>query len=176
MGKYLELPLTLSDLADVDPDLTNSLDWILENEFDPKLLSQEFSFEYRFFDESYNINLVEGADFKEVNEKNKKIFVKELVYHKLIKSIEIPIHEILMGIYDFVPDTCLKLFTSAELHSLLAGEHDVDPTEMMKYAKYSPNPPSQQVIDWFWEIVGEMSKGQLSALLFFISGKQFNSI
>lgn len=132
---------------------------------------QEFSFEFQFLDKYYTIDLSEELADQCVDEDNKKLFVKQLIYHKLSKSIEVPLAEIKAGITELVPPVLLKLLTPADLHSLLAGETNIDVEEMKKYAKLSPFPPTQNIIDWFWEIMKELEKDQLSAFLFFITGK-----
>ena len=164
--------LTQDDLNDIDPDLSNSLQWMLENKLNAEELLQEFSFEFRFLDNFYTIDLNEELANQKVNEDNKKLFVKQLIYHKLSKSIEVPLAEIKAGILEFVPLSYLKLLSPANLHSLLAGESTINIGEMKKYAKLGDVPPSQEIIGWFWEIVNELEKDQLPALLFFITGNK----
>lgn len=165
-------PLNAFDLADVDPDLSNSLQWMLDNTLISEEFLQEFSFEFNFLDKFYTIDLNEDQPNQEVNEENKKLFVKQLIYHKLVKSIEAPLSEIYTGITEFVPSVYLKLLTPADLNSILVGERTINIAEMKKYAKVKQPSPSQEVIEWLWEILEEMEKDQLSAFLFFVTGKQ----
>lgn len=160
----------MDDLADVDPDLYSSLQWVLENTFDEKLLTQEFAFELACFDEYHTIKLSE--DDQKVDEKNKELYVRQLLYHKLVKSIEKPIAEIRRGLLDIVPEARLRLLTPADLGMLIAGESTISVIEMKKHANYKQPSPSEEVLQWFWEIVGQMEKDQLSALLFFITGNR----
>ena len=137
-------------------------------------MEQGFTFEFRFLDKFYTIDLSEDLLNQKVDEDNKKLFVKQLVYHKLSKSIEAPLAEIRAGLTEFMPSVLLKLLTPSDLHSLLAGESTINVEEMKKYAKLSPTPPSQKIIAWFWEVVAELEKDQLTALLFFITGNHFS--
>lgn len=143
---------------------------MLENEIDSETLCQEFSFEFEFLDKFYTIDLNEGTEHLEVDNKNKKCFVKQLIYQKLVKSIENPITEIRSGIIEFVPEDYFKLLTPSDLHCIIAGESRIDIAEMKQYSNSEQDVLSRPVVGWFWEIVSEMEKDQLAALLFFITG------
>lgn len=147
---------------------------MLENHLNAEELNHEFSFEFRFLDNYYTIDLSEELTNQKVDEDNKKLFVKQLIYHKLSKCIEVPLAEIKAGITEFVPSVLLKLLTPHDLHSLLAGESTIDVEEMKKYVKMGPIAPSDEVVNWFWEIVKELEKDQLSALLFFMTGNKIS--
>lgn len=158
----------------MDPDLSNSLQWMLHNKVNPEEIMQEFSFEFNFMDNYYTIDLTKDQSNQEVSEENKRLFVKLLIYQKLVKSIEIPLSEIYAGITEFVPSLFLKMLTPVDLNSILAGESTINVAEMKQYAKINEPAPSPEVVEWLWEILKEMEKDQLSAFLFFVTGDQLN--
>ena len=149
---------------------------MLQNVIDADVLAQDFTFEFNFLEKYYTINLErEGQDSSEVDEKNKHYFVKQLVYQKLVKSIEAPLKEIRTGICDLLPTAYLNILTPVDLQLMLAGDSAINIAQMKEHTKIGMPAPEQDTIEWFWEVVEEMDKEQQASLLFFITGTTSSS-
>lgn len=164
----LDSEVSASDLNDIDTELYRSLQWMLENSVEG-VLGQDFAYEVEAFGKYYTINITPDGITREVNDANKKDFVKSLAYSKLVQEIDEPLKEFKKGLFEIVPRQLLKILLPSELLTLLAGESHIDVKEMRQYAELA-SPPSTKVTNWFWEVVEEFDQDQLSNLMFFITG------
>lgn len=79
-------PLSITDLQDVDPELTQSLIWVLEN--NPDDLCATFTYEYEEMGEKKVKELVENGSEIYVQESNKKEYVEKLIDFVMIQQIK----------------------------------------------------------------------------------------
>ena len=86
---YIDLPLYISDLEDIDPDEANNLNWVLEN--DVTGLSLTFSIHREILSTSYVIDLIPNGRNIEVTQENKKEYVKTISNYKMTEEISNPI-------------------------------------------------------------------------------------
>lgn len=112
LKQILGREISLTDLADVDEKLAQSLTSILNNALEEGVIKQNFTDELK-------ISLTEPGE-KPVTEENKKLYVKRLVYGKLVKGIESQINAFKEGFYKFVKLEHLSIFSSNELAKLIA--------------------------------------------------------
>lgn len=76
----------ISDLEDIDPELTKNLLWILENDISELCL--DFTYTNTQFGLQHVIDLKPNGANCDVTEENKKEYVKLLAYYRMVKQIE----------------------------------------------------------------------------------------
>jgi ubiquitin-protein ligase E3 C len=79
----------------------------------------------------------------------------------------------LRGFRDLIPASWVRLFSAYELQRLISGDDSVkgiDVESLKNSMQYAAGyHPSQQIIEWFWEIVEEMTSDQQHKLLKFMT-------
>ena len=173
LKQILGKEISIEDLSDVDEKLSQSLTWILNNTLEEGVLDQDFTYEFESFGSRHKVSLAEpGEKFGLVTEENKRLYVKRLIYWKLVKEIEPQVNAFKEGFYKFVKLEHLSYFSSNELDKLIAGNPVISFEELQETTKYSSYSSSSDIIKWFWQIVSGFDQESLSALLFFATGKE----
>lgn len=168
------MTLTDEDLSDVDPTLYRSLQWILENSIQD-VLAQDYAYEMELFGSYLTIPIAPHGKKVQVSDSNKKEFVRDLTYSKLIKEIEEPLKEFKRGLFELVPKQLLEILLPSELSMVIAGEAIIDVGEMRKHATLQ-NFPNVKTVNWFWEVVEEFDQDQLSNFMFFVTGSKLRRL
>ena len=166
--------LTLNDLEDLDPALTKSLKWMLENNVEA--LMQDFTYEVDVFESRITKELKPNGANILVDESNKKEYVKLVALAKMRDEIAPQIKYFKHGFYKVIPQKELSLFSENDINLLIAGEPEVNIDDMQKHSTvygFTGGKDNQMVI-WFWEIVRTFDSKALAALLYFSSGKIFS--
>jgi len=166
-----EREIAVTDLADIDQQMMKSLDWILHNNIEG-IIDQEFGYDVDLYGDRYTLKLGEPDEqLGSVNEKNKKDYVKRLIYYRLVKEIEPQTQAFKQGFQRFINPAYLAYMPAAELDKLIAGDPNIDLEEMKTYAKYEGgySAESPQIV-WFWEILKTFDQENLAAVWFFASG------
>lgn len=164
----------MTDLADIDQQMMSSLEWILQNNIEG-IIDQEFTYDVMIYGERYTLKLGEPQEqLGTVNEKNKKDYVKRLIYYRLAKEIEPQTQAFKKGFQRFIIPSYLAILPAAELDKLIAGDPNINLEEMKTNAKYEGgySESSPQVV-WFWEILKTFDQENLSAVWFFASGNYY---
>jgi hypothetical protein len=132
-----------------------------------------------------SIDGVEGEPFpsgdEELNNENVERFILAHAQQQVLDSVQIQMQAILMGLYDVLPFGQLAWFISPqELRPLLEGDRDIDKAALQATSTVTllSTLRIEQVpeINWFWEIVDDLSPQHLGELLLFVSGSTFPPI
>lgn len=158
----------MNDLEEIDPELINSLNWMLKN--DVTALEHTFTYELKIFNTNVVQELVDGGTNKFIDESNKQEFVKKLCHAKSYKEVEKQIDAFKKGFFQIIPADIIDLFSTSELGILICGESEIDVEELKKHAAYRSISKDTPQVKWFWEIVEAMDQNMLAKLLFFITG------
>ena len=136
------------------------------------VIDQVFTYDIELFDRKIKVSLTEpGEKLGLVTDENKKLYVKRLLYSKLVKGIEPQVNVFKEGFYKFVKLEHLSTFSSDDLDILIGGI-PLSCEDLQQTTKYSDDDlSSSEVIQWFWEIVSGFDYEGLSALLYFATGK-----
>lgn len=94
--RILGKPVSLKDMETLDLDYYRSLCWILENDI-TDVTFETFSVEVDRFGETEVIDLIENGRNIAVTEENKQEYVRLVVEHRLIKSVEEQLEHFLKG-------------------------------------------------------------------------------
>ena len=117
---------------------------------------------------THSLNLIEeGIDKPVLNINdyiNKRISLMKGIYEPFIKKIR-------ESLFKLIPQEVIQKFTSDELELLINGRPFIDIEEWREFTDYKePYKRDHKIIDWFWEILGELSQKELSNLLMFSTG------
>ena len=64
----------------------------------------------------------------------------------------------------------VKIFNDHELELLISGLPEIDIDDLRANTEYAGYTAASQTIQWFWNIVREMSKQELALLVQFVTG------
>ncbi|EGR30732.1 ubiquitin- hect domain protein, putative [Ichthyophthirius multifiliis] len=166
MKQLLQQNLYINDLEDIDPDMARGLQDILQNNVESLCL--DFTFTFNQFGKTKVVELIPNGSNIEVTEENKKQYVKELAYFRMVKQIEKQVEAFKKGFYEVIPFDHLKILSVRELGIKLSGVHIIDIEDMKKNVicegKYTSKSPQ---IQWMFEILEEYNQEQRAGFLFF---------
>ncbi|EGR32045.1 ubiquitin- hect domain protein, putative [Ichthyophthirius multifiliis] len=158
LKQILGQPLYINDLEDIDPQMAKGLMDILQNSVEG--LDLDFTYTINQFGEQKVIELIPNGSNIEVTEENKKNYVKELAYFRMVKQIETQVQAFKKGFYEVIPLEYIKIVSVRELGHRLSGNHIID---------NGYNQDSDQ-IKWLFEILEEYDQEQRAGFLFFTTG------
>lgn len=164
----------MSDLQDIDPDFAKSLNWMLANPVDE--LEQTFTCEQSFLGQTATKELISNRANTLVTNANKEEYFKKICEFKLKEEIQEEVDAFLEGLYLIVPRGCLDIFGVSDLQLLISGKCTIDLAQIKANVQYDGYDENSDIIKWLWEILEEFTQAELSAFVFFISGKQFEGI
>lgn len=162
-------PLTYEDIEAVDPEYYKNLKWMLENDI-TDVLDLTFTAESDFFGKTEIVELVPGGREFKVTEANKHEYVNLIARHRMTTSIKAQIQAFLEGFWQLVPRELVAIFNDHELELLISGLPDIDVADLRANCEYTGFSPNSPVIQWFWQLVGDMDKQDLALLLQFVTG------
>ncbi|CAG0902008.1 unnamed protein product [Darwinula stevensoni] len=163
-------PIELYDMESVDPEYSNSLKWIKEN--DPAGLCLTFCVdEETCFGETAQHELKpDGASIPVTNE-NKEEYIQLVIKWRFEKRIQEQMNAFLKGFNDLVPLNAIKIFDEHELELLLSGLQEIDIKDWKTNSNYKGEyHPNHIVIQWFWRAVLSFSNELRARLLQFVTG------
>lgn len=114
----LNKSITLDDIESVDPNLHNSLRWILTNDI-TGVIDNSFSVEHEAFGVVQTHELKKGGKDIPVTEENKKDYVKLYVNYRWCRGIEQQFLSLQKGFNELIPQHMLKPFDERELELII---------------------------------------------------------
>lgn len=156
------------DIEDIEPELTSSLRWMLEN--DVSALDQPFTYEFNVFGVNVDQELEKNGSDLIVDEDSKELYITKLYMAKALKESEEQINSFKQGLFEIVPVEPMKMFSTGELAILISGQSEINVADMKQHANLGAFGDDHKLMKWFWEIVEAWDQTQLSSLLFFITG------
>ena len=169
-------PITFDDLELVDKDVHKHLQSVAEMEEEQvEYLCLDFTFTEEILGVKETIELVpDGRNIDVTNENLPEYFEAYLKYH-LLGRVKTQLTELLLGIFDVVPEPLLAAFDCGELELLLCGVPVIDVDDWKQNTEYAmcalSHGHSQEVIDWFWDVIGHDFNHEMRArLLHFATG------
>jgi E3 ubiquitin-protein ligase HUWE1 len=171
--------LTLNDLADIDLKLLNSFQFLLDSH-NSEALEMNHVYEYKdFFGVTVTDELKPYSSKAIITENTKKEYVKRFCERRMIKSIDDQLNAFKKGFRYILPRSVLGLYTPQDLHSMIAGNPNIDVEDMIKHFKIygrenemSENPnfrPEEPQYEYLCEILREFSQDQLVEFYHFIT-------
>jgi ubiquitin-protein ligase E3 C len=174
LNKLLGKPNSLEDLKNFDAEYHKNLTKLRSmNEDEISGLGLAFELNIGVGDKARAVELMPGGRTMAVTKDNLSQYV-HLVAHYLLNVQGAPqTRAFLRGFRDLIPASWVRLFSSYELQKLIGGDDSVrgiDVTSLKQSMQYSAGyHPTQPIIEWFWEIVAELSPEQQRKLLKFMT-------
>ncbi|KAI5270030.1 hypothetical protein E4T47_06542 [Aureobasidium subglaciale] len=167
--RILGKPVSLKDMETLDLDYYKSLCWILENDI-TDVTFETFSVEVDRFGETETVDLIENGRDIPVTEENKQEYVRLVVEHRLIKSVEEQLEHFLKGFHEIIPAELVAIFNEQELELLISGLPDIDVDDWKGNTEYHNYQQTSPQIQWFWRAVRSFDKEEKAKLLQFVTG------
>jgi len=166
----LGMPLTYEDMEGVDPDYYKGLKWLLENSIDG-VVEYTFSETTNFFGETQVHDLVENGRNMTVTDENKLEYVNLVTAHRMTNAVKEQISAFVNGFEEVIPRDLISILNAAELELLISGTPDIDIEDLRANTDYHGGyGVGSKQIQWFWEVLRELSKENLARLLMFSTG------
>ncbi|XP_044773218.1 E3 ubiquitin-protein ligase HACE1 isoform X3 [Neomonachus schauinslandi] len=142
----LGIPVNYQDVASIDPEYAKNLQWILDNDISDLGLELTFSVETDVFGAMEEVPLKPGGGSILVTQNNK-------------------------GFHMFIPPSLIQLFDEYELELLLSGMPEIDVSDWIRNTEYTSGYEREDpVIQWFWEVVEDITPEERVLLLQFVTG------
>jgi E3 ubiquitin-protein ligase HUWE1 len=167
--RMLGKSVSLKDMETLDLDYYRSLVWILENDI-TDVTFETFSAEVEAFGVTETVDLVPGGRDIAVTEENKQEYVRLVVEHRLIKSVEAQLDSFLGGFHDIIPSELVSIFDEQELELLISGLPDIDVDDWKNTTEYHNYQSTSPQIQWFWRAVKSFDEEERAKLLMFVTG------
>eukprot|EP00116_Pleurobrachia_bachei_P000016 sb/3460278/ len=161
--------IVLDDMAEVDIETYNSLQWVMDN--DPEDLFLTFCAQESRFGEVIETPLVAGGENIDVTNFNKVGYVTAYIQWKFANRIEEQIKAFKKGFAYIIPLSKLAVFDENELEYLICGIAQIDVEDWSKYTEFKGGYSStHHVIVWFWKAIRSFDNEFKARLLQFVTG------
>ena len=165
----LDEPVSIKDLVFIDTEIFHSIEK-LQNLNDISNLGLFFVENEK--DENGKINtvdlIVDGSNIPVTKENLDFYFQKKIEY--IMNKDKLLINQIKKGLFTYIPESLIKIFTSNEFDLILNGIPFIDVNDWIENTAYEGYEPSDNIIIQFWDIVRELPQDKLKRLLQFSTG------
>ncbi|GAA6013097.1 hypothetical protein JCM11491_005181 [Sporobolomyces phaffii] len=165
----LDKRVGLEDMSLVDRQLWQSLSWMADNDI-TDILDLDFTSQYESFGTLETLELKPGGAGIPVTEANKLEYIDLLCEHRLKGRVESQLDALKRGLQEIVPLKELRIFDEKELELLIGGVETIDVEDWEKNTEYRGYEARDQVVTWFWTIVGGWPAEKRARLLQFATG------
>uniref|UniRef100_A0A8C0CVN8 E3 ubiquitin-protein ligase HACE1 n=1 Tax=Balaenoptera musculus TaxID=9771 RepID=A0A8C0CVN8_BALMU len=98
-------------------------------------------------------------------------YVQLVTELRMTRAIQPQINAFLQGFHMFIPPSLIQLFDEYELELLLSGMPEIDVNDWIKNTEYTSGYEREDpVIQWFWEVVEDITAEERVLLLQFVTG------
>ena len=170
-------PITFADLERVDEEYYNSLKKAVDlakSGEDISMLCLDFTITQEMLGLKEEIELVKGGADMEVNNDNYPEYLEACMKYHMLGRVERQLNELLLGIFDVIPEPLLTIFDFQELELLMCGLPEIDIDDWRENTEYSGEFEytfgNHEVCDWFWDVVNELDRETRARLLQFVTG------
>uniref|UniRef100_A0A3P9MSF9 HECT-type E3 ubiquitin transferase n=1 Tax=Poecilia reticulata TaxID=8081 RepID=A0A3P9MSF9_POERE len=167
--QLLGKPITLDDMESVDPDLHNSLVWILDNDI-TGVLDHTFCVEHNAYGEIIPHELKPNGKSIPVTEDTKKEYVRLYVNWRFLHGIEAQFLALQKGFNEVIPQHLLKAFDEKELELIVCGLGKIDIADWKSNTRLKHCTPDSNIVKWFWKAVESFDEERRARLLQFVTG------
>uniref|UniRef100_A0A672T972 HECT-type E3 ubiquitin transferase n=1 Tax=Sinocyclocheilus grahami TaxID=75366 RepID=A0A672T972_SINGR len=167
--QLLGKPITLDDMESVDPDLHNSLVWILENDI-TGVLDHTFCVEHNAYGEIIQHELKPNGKSIPVTQDTKKEYVRLYVNWRFLRGIEAQFLALQKGFNEVIPQHLLKAFDEKELELIVCGLGKIDINDWKSNTRLKHCTADSNIVKWFWRAVESYDEERRARLLQFVTG------
>ncbi|CAB3257193.1 unnamed protein product [Arctia plantaginis] len=161
-------PLRPQDLAEVDKDFLPALLCIRDMTTSNKELQN--------LELPFSIPSAAGHEVplstrhKRVTPDNKDEYV-QLALHYRLHEFDEQVRAVRDGMSRVIPAPLLALFSAAEIETLVCGSPDIPVHTLRASATYKGVEPNAPLVQWFWEVMEELSGSERALFLRFVWGR-----
>uniref|UniRef100_A0A671P6E7 HECT-type E3 ubiquitin transferase n=1 Tax=Sinocyclocheilus anshuiensis TaxID=1608454 RepID=A0A671P6E7_9TELE len=167
--QLLGKPITLDDMESVDPDLHNSLVWILDNDI-TGVLDHTFCVEHNAYGEIIQHELKPNGKSIPVTQDTKKEYVRLYVNWRFLRGIEAQFLALQKGFNEVIPQHLLKAFDEKELELIVCGLGKIDINDWKSNTRLKHCTSDSNIVKWFWRAVESYDEERRARLLQFVTG------
>ncbi|CAB1433446.1 unnamed protein product [Pleuronectes platessa] len=167
--QLLGKPITLDDMESVDPDLHNSLVWILDNDI-TGVLDHTFCVEHNAYGEMIQHELKPNGKSLPVSQDTKKEYVRLYVNWRFLRGIEAQFLALQKGFNEVIPQHLLKAFDEKELELIVCGLGKIDIHDWKSNTRLKHCTSDTNIVKWFWKAVETFDEERRARLLQFVTG------
>ena len=165
----LDEPVIVDDLFFIDTEIFHSIEK-LQKINDISDLGLYFVQNEK--DENGKINtinlIVDGANIPVTKENLEFYYQKKIEY--IMNKDKLLINQIKKGLFTYIPEQLIKIFSSNELELILNGRPFIDVDDWIENTSYEGYKATDNIIINFWNIVRQLPQDKLSRLLQFSTG------
>uniref|UniRef100_A0A671TQK7 HECT-type E3 ubiquitin transferase n=1 Tax=Sparus aurata TaxID=8175 RepID=A0A671TQK7_SPAAU len=162
--QLLGKPITLDDMESVDPDLHNSLVWILDNDI-TGVLDHTFCVEHNAYGEIIQHELKPNGKSIPVSEDTKKEYVRLYVNWRFLHGIEAQFLALQKGFNEVIPQHLHFFFQKN-----MCGLGKIDISDWKSNTRLKHCTPDSNIVKWFWKAVESFDEERRARLLQFVTG------
>ncbi|OHT12501.1 ubiquitin ligase [Tritrichomonas foetus] len=172
--KLMNIALSMNDLAEIKPEVAQSLQSLLElknNGDDISSLDLRFEVTIDNFGRAENIPLIEnGGDIIVTNE-NVQQYVDSMIHWELEKSVERQFNAFRDGFWKIRANKIIIMFEPEELDIMISGQTVYNWEELKQSSTYSSGyNGNSETIGMFWKVFDELTENQKIDFLMFATG------
>lgn len=120
------------------------------------------------------VELKKGGEEIDVTKENVSEYIKLYIKHVMYDRIAVQLDSFLKGFHEIIPQPLLSVFDHEEFEAIMCGVSAVDVDDWKQNVTYrgefKETGEEHQVIQWFWEVVNELSQEDRAKLLQYITG------
>ncbi|KPV75697.1 uncharacterized protein RHOBADRAFT_35425 [Rhodotorula graminis WP1] len=159
----------LEDMAVIDQQMHQSLTWMSENDI-TDVIELDFTAQHESFGTLETTELVPGGADIAITEDNKHEYIQLLCQHRLKGRVEQQLEAFKLGLGEIVPLKELEVFDEKEFELIVSGVSELDLTDWEKHTDYRGFHKDDQLVRWFWQVVGTWDLEKKARLLQFTTG------
>eukprot|EP00002_Diphylleia_rotans_P006185 TRINITY_DN1551_c0_g1_i16.p1 TRINITY_DN1551_c0_g1~~TRINITY_DN1551_c0_g1_i16.p1 ORF type:complete len:681 (-),score=121.38 TRINITY_DN1551_c0_g1_i16:125-2167(-) len=164
--------ITVQDIIDTDAHFAQTLKMLKEPE---SVGLDEETFEstalaFTTFCNGIEVDLVPGGSQMAVTWENRLEYARLLEEYHIREGLS-NIQIIRYGLADIIPISIISLYTSEEMEDMVCGRKEVDVEKLKLQTHYSDCNPSNQHIQFFWQVLEEFTQAQRAMFIKFVSGR-----
>ena len=170
--KLLGIVPCLKDLKEYDPELYNSLNFLV-NTNDKNLeenLDSNFTVSVDKFGEKITIPLKPNGENIMINFENKNEYVELYLNWFFNESIKEYYNSFETGFYKVFDKKLSKILSPQELELIICGTQHLDFNELQNAVRYEDYDNNSITIKFLWEILMEFNEEEKKKFLFFVTG------
>ena len=163
--------LTVEDLAEIMPDVANSLQNILEYEGDVETdMYMTFQISVGEYGKIKTIDLKPGGDEIAVTNDNRTEFVSLYLDYILNTAVHDRFRAFYLGFHSVCASNALIMLRPEEVEILVCGAPTMDLSELKKVVVYDGYRPGDETVLHFWEVLLHYSEMLQKKFLLFTTG------
>ena len=134
------------------------------------VMEYTFSESTEYFGKTEVHDLIENGRNIPVTDENKAEYVNLVSAYRMTNAVKEQLAAMVQGFEEVIPKETISILNAAELELMISGTPDIDIEDWRANTEYTGFTVGSKQIQWFWDVVRELSKDDLARLLMFCTG------